>query len=171
VTDSGRRDVVRILRERARALAQRDEVEHLAETEPLATFTVGGHPIGVPVAHVGRASALRSLTEIPGAPEWLVGISSVEGHLVSLLDLVRLLALPRRGVGDLTALVVVAARGREIGLLAEQLHGIEDVPARAIAPLPGATGPLTRIARTGARELLVLDVPLLFADARLSGSA
>jgi purine-binding chemotaxis protein CheW len=162
------RDVAEILRARAAALARRDESEVQGTSAPLACFSIGGHAIAVPVAQVTRASALHHLTEIPGGPTYLVGVTSVDGHLVSLLDLAAFLGLPRRGLGDVVAVLVVTAGAREIGLCAEQLHGIEDVPERTITFLPGQAGPLGRVVQGAARELLVLDVEQLFDDPRLS---
>jgi chemotaxis signal transduction protein len=166
------RDAKRVLEARARALAMREEDEDTAGALELATFTIGGHLLGVSMASVTRAAALRHLTEIPGGPPWLPGLTAVEGSLVSLLDLASFLELGRRGVGDVTGAIIVSEGGREIGLAAEQLLGIEDVPARAIAPLPvtgGAASPLDRVARLPGREVLLLDVPKLFDDPRLAG--
>jgi chemotaxis signal transduction protein len=164
------RDVAEILRARAAALARRDESVEEGATASLASFSIGGHSIAVPVAQVTRASALRHLTEIPGGPPYLVGVTAVDGHLVSLLDLAAFLALPRRGLHDVVAVMVVTAGAREIGLCAEQLHGIEDVQERAITVLPGQAGPLGRVVKGAARELLVLDVEQLFDDPRLSAA-
>jgi purine-binding chemotaxis protein CheW len=161
------RDVEAILRGRAQQLAVRAQDESALTTEELATFSIGGHHIGVSMASVTHAATLTHLTEIPGGPAWLVGITTVEGQLISLLDLSALLRLSQRGVGDVTTSLVVAAGGREIGLAAEQIFGVEDVPRTAIAPLQTTNGPLTRIARLGERQVLVLDVVTLFSDARL----
>jgi chemotaxis signal transduction protein len=167
------RDPAEVLKARARALAIRDESELQREVEELATFAIGGHLLGVPMSRVSRAAALKHLTEIPGGPPWLVGLTAVEGHLVSLLDLAVFLDLGRRGVGDVTGAIIVSANGREIGLAAEHLLGIEDVPVRAIAPLPDGKvheSPLDRVARLPGREMLLLDVQKLFDDPRLHGA-
>jgi chemotaxis signal transduction protein len=161
------RSVEAILRERARILAVPEAEDDSADTEELAVFASGGHYLGVPMAQVTRAAALKHLTEIPGGPPFLVGVTAIEGHLVSLLDLPLFLGLSRRGIGDVTASLVVVSGAREIGLAAEDLFGIEDVPARSIAALPGAVGPLLRVARLPEREVLLLDVDLLFSDPRL----
>jgi chemotaxis signal transduction protein len=165
------RDAETVLRRRAEALARREEPEAALGTEELATFSVGGHHIGVPMSRVTRAAALRHLTEIPGGPPYLIGVTAVEGHLVSLLDLASFLALERRGVSDVTGTLVVGAGGRELGLAAEQLYGIEDVPVRAVTPLERAIGPLTRIAQQKGRDVLILDVEALFDDPRLGKGA
>jgi purine-binding chemotaxis protein CheW len=163
------RDVDGILQARARKLALRAEDESALATEELATFAVGGYQVGVPTISVVHAAPLEHLTEIPGGPSWLVGLTTVEGHLVSLLDLAALLGFARSGVGDVTTNLVVGWGGRQIGLAAEHLFGIEDVPRHAIAPLPSADGLLTRIANLSGRQLLLLDVPALFGDPRLKG--
>jgi purine-binding chemotaxis protein CheW len=163
------REVTEILRARARALAAHDDAERAQTTEALASFTLGGHQIAVPIANVARAAPLQQMTPIPNGADYLVGVAAVEGHLVSLLDVVRFLDLPRRGMRDFSSVLVVTAAQREIGLVVEQLYGIEDVPRGGFAPIPTATGPLSRLARVATREVMVLDVPLLFDDVRLRG--
>jgi purine-binding chemotaxis protein CheW len=155
-----------ILRERARQLARPDWDEH-DDTVELAAFKIGGHLIGVPLMHVARAAELRHLTEIPGGPQHLIGVTAVDGKLVSLLDLTALYGLRGRGIGDVTGTLLVVHGRREIALAAEQLVGIEDVPPEAIKPVPGADNPLSQIATLATHSMLVLDVAALFADARL----
>ena len=168
-----------ILRDRANVLAARDDSEG-RETEELATFSINGYTIGVPLAQVSHAATLQHITEIPGGPPWLVGLTTVESGLVSLLHLPIFVGLQRRGITDLVATLVAINGEREIGLAADQLLGIEDVPRQDISTMPAPIGAITRVAHcllrtsnkpslTGAkaRELLLLDVAALFADPRL----
>jgi purine-binding chemotaxis protein CheW len=145
--------------------------EQTRPTVALASFHISGKLIAVPLTSVTRAAALRHLTDVPGGPSWVVGLIAVDGHLLSLLHLGLFLGLPDHGVRDLRGILVVASGGREIGLAAEQLLGIEDVPEAQIEAQLGAASALNRIARVpqGARvrELLVLDVDELFNDPRL----
>jgi purine-binding chemotaxis protein CheW len=161
------RNLDAILRERARLLARPEWDEH-DDTVELAAFRIGGHTIGVPLMHVSRAADLRHLTEIPGGPPHLLGVTAVDGKLVSLLDLTALYGLRGRGLGDVTGTILVAHGRREIALAAEQLIGIEDVPPEAIKPVPGAGSPLSKVATLASHSMLVLDVEALFADARLA---
>src|SRR5690349_2893405 len=102
------RNIDAILRERARVLA-RPEWEDHADTIELAAFKIGGHTIGVPLEHVARAAELRHLTEIPGGPSHLIGVTAIDGRLVSLLDLTALYGLRGRGIGDVTGTILVAS--------------------------------------------------------------
>src|SRR5688572_1737842 len=109
------REVTEILRARARALAARDDDERAQPTESLASFALGGRAIAVPVIHVARAVSPSQMTPIPLGPAWLVGLTAVQGHLVSLLVLVRFLEVPRRGMRDLSSVLVATAGARELG--------------------------------------------------------
>jgi len=166
---SSARDVTAGLRERARALAQREH-EEARDAEALACFTVAKQAIGVSLSHLLRVSELVHLVEVPAGPPWLYGLTAVEGHLVSLLDLGAFLDLPRTGVADVSGIVVVSSGSRAIGLGAEQLLGIADVSASELMTLPDGAGPIRRMARLGGsrgRDVMLLDVEALFEDPRL----
>jgi chemotaxis signal transduction protein len=164
------RDPIQVLAARARALAVRDLGDNAHLTEELATFTVDNQYLGIPMARVSRVAVLHHMTEIPGGPPWLIGMIAVEGHLVSLLDVTAFLGLGRRGARDITSALLVTWQGREIGIAAEQLLGIEDVPLADIGVLADS-GPFNRVARLGKRDLLLLDVVALFGDPRLARGA
>lgn|GEM_PF-2957842 len=160
----------RVLRDRAAVLAARDDSEG-RETEELATFCIDGYIIGVPVGQVTQAATLSHITEIPGGPPWLIGLTTVESGLVSLLHLPIFVGLPRRGITDLVATLVASNGERSIGLGTDQLLGIEDVLQKDISTMPAPIGAITRVATTTRngkpRELLLLDVNALFSDPRL----
>jgi chemotaxis signal transduction protein len=136
----------------------------------MATFTVGGHLIGVPSHSLVRAALLGYVSEIPGAAPYLFGLAAFDGHMVTVLDLPLFYDLGRIGVGDIAACVVVQGPRREIGLAAEELFGFEDVPESAITSLPAGCGALRQVAHLPERDVLLLDVEALFNDPRLGGS-
>jgi len=144
------RDVERILAERARALSIVEELVP-SGTRTLAAFVMGGYELAVPIEALSRAVDLDVVTEIPGGPEYLVGVIVVDNKLVSLLDVPLFLALPVRGVGDVTSALVVQHGGRQIALAAERLMRVADFA------LDGGDAPR------------LVDVAALFADARLAG--
>jgi chemotaxis signal transduction protein len=162
------RDVERILSERARALARPEDEGGRVERRTYAALTIGGHQLAVPLERVVRAAALRHLTEVPSAPPYLVGAVAVEGRVVVLLDVARFLGLERRGLADLTGLLVVSHAGGEIGLAAEHLDGIEDIAVDQPRRVPGAPPPIGEMAQVGGRDVLLLDIDLLCQDPRLS---
>jgi chemotaxis signal transduction protein len=138
----GVRDVTALLRERARALALPEAGAEDEQREALATFSIAGQAIGVALERVSRAAELRQATPVPGAAAWLLGVISVEGQILSLVDVATLLDVGRRERGAITGALVVHDGARLLALAAEQLLGIRDVPAASITRFVGEAGPL-----------------------------
>ena len=169
---AGEKDSIGILRARAERLSRAERTSEVAAVEPIVAFMASGHCFGVRLDHVVYAGRLRHLTPLPGGSPYLLGITVLAGHLVSVLDVAAFLDLRQQGLGDVTCCLVVQAGGREIGLAAEQLIGFEDVPAQRIAPigsLNGANGtPIVSSAAMLERfRILIIELDRLIGDPRL----
>jgi chemotaxis signal transduction protein len=174
------REVEQLLKERALRLAQAEGQEELGSIESVVAFMVSGQCFGVPLGRVRHAGRLRHMTPLPGGSSYLLGITVMAGHLVSVLDVASFLDLRKQGLGDVSCCLVVHAGGRQIGLAAEQLIGIEDVPAKSIVNIFGiggvagagaASGPavVSRAAMLDRLRILLIDLEPLMADKRLGG--
>ena len=75
-----------MLRLRAQKLALVEVPEEDGSLEPYVAFTLGGHSLGVALSAVLHAGHLRHLTTVPGADSFLLGVTSLGGHVVSVLD-------------------------------------------------------------------------------------
>jgi len=160
-------DVAKLLNERAALLARRERVLDESALLPHVAFQAAGEQFAVPLRYVVYASRLRHLTPIPGGPPYLLGICSLSGHLVSVLDVATFLSLRQRGLHDVACCLVVTLDGRELGLCAERLLGIEDIPASAISPWLSGHAAIPQVATIDKQRLLILDLPQLFLDPRL----
>lgn len=165
------RNLDEILRERARRLAEAEGELELAATEPFVAFAVSGQTFGVPLRRVVYAGRLRHLTPLPGGSSYLLGITVLAGHLVSVLDVAAFLGLRHQGVGDVNCCIVVQSGGRELGIAAEQLIGIEEIPTQRIANISaaGSTEAVTRAAFLDRLRMLLIDLERLITDSRLAG--
>lgn len=165
---SGAEEISRLLAERAVQLARRELDDDKAAVLPHVAFQAAGQPFAVPLRYVVHASRLRHLTPIPGGPPYLLGICALAGHLVSVLDVAAFLGLRQRGLSDVACCLVVSVQGRELGLCAEQLLGIEDIPAAKVAPFLSGSAAISQVAMMEKLQLLILDLPQLLSDARLT---
>lgn len=158
-----------ILRGRAERLARAEGETEVAAIEPLVAWNASGHCFGVRLEHVVYAGRLRHLTPLPGGSPYLLGITVLAGHLVSVLDVAAFLELRQQGLGDVTCCLVVQSGGREIGLAAEQLIGIEDVPMGRISAVgnPGPSAIISRAAFLDRFRILMIDLERLISDPRL----
>lgn len=163
-----------ILAARAERLASAEDEAQITATLAYVGFIVSGQCFGVPLPHVIYAGRLRHLTPLPGGSPYLLGITVLAGHLVSVLDVASFLELRQQGLGDVTCCLVVQCDGREIGLAAEQLIGIEDIPPQRISSVgnlgsSSSNGIVCRAAFLDRLRMLLIDLERLIADSRLSG--
>ncbi len=164
---SSENEVSRLLHERATQLARRERTSDESTLLPHVAFQAAGQQFAVPLRYVVYASRLRHLTPIPGGPPYLLGICALAGHLVSVLDVAAFLNLRQRGLSDVACCLVVSDEGRELGLCAERLLGIEDVPAATISPWLSGSPVIPHVATLSKLRLLILDLPQLLSDPRL----
>lgn len=106
-----------------------------AEAQVLAV-EVGGVAFGLPVGQTREVVRVPDITRLPFPPPSILGVVSIRGELVPVLDLgARLLRQPSRRDGRLL-LVVDPATGSEVALLVDAILGLS--PASGQEPSPPA---------------------------------
>jgi len=132
----------RILKERADNLAANEKSESTAaEYLEVIMFQLAGERYGIESFFVREVHPLKDITPLPGTPRFILGIVSVRGRIVSLVDLCRLLEMPERGITEQDRIIVIADGTMEIGLLAHEVFGADRVDTSALqASLPTLAG-------------------------------
>jgi purine-binding chemotaxis protein CheW len=103
-------------------------------TEYLA-FVLAGETYAVQIAHVAEILRPPPFTEVPRAPRTVLGVISVRGRLVTVLDLRRRFALPEAPVDRKTrVLLSEAGAGEQIGLLVDEVQQVWRLAAEEIEP-------------------------------------
>jgi chemotaxis-related protein WspB len=131
----------------------------------LLCFHAGGQRFGAPIGAVKETLPERPLTRVFLVPEFVAGLMNLRGEVVAVLDLARLLALPkpdaradtysasgtpvlRRGPSEPAVIILRSLdpgkSGRAAcGLAVERLAGVRDVPDESLAPPPATLDPET----------------------------
>lgn len=87
-------------------------------TELFASFHLGGAELTLPVSDVQEVvNYPASVTQVPLAPAYLLGLFNLRGRLIPLVHLGQLLGLPDEGGRDLAKVAIVDFRGARVGLL------------------------------------------------------
>ncbi len=104
-----------------------------ASGEKYIVFTSGEQVFGVSLKNVTEVCRSLPVTILPGAPEWLAGVTNLRGDLLAVID-------PDTGVraevGAAKTKIIVLTDGQKrlIGLLADQVNEITLLPAGNIYP-------------------------------------
>lgn len=126
---------------------------------PWLVLRVAGREYALAVGNVREVLRMVALTPMPGACPWLAGLVNLRGQGVPVLDLRRRLGLPAVPASLDAVIVVVDVGDRPMGLLAEEVVEVLDLPARqlrATDPLAGSEHLFQAVAEAGERLILVL---------------
>ncbi|HSN07130.1 MAG TPA: chemotaxis protein CheW [Candidatus Angelobacter sp.] len=89
---------------------------------------LGGGRYGIRAQDVAEVVRLPGTTRLPGTPAWVCGVANWRGHVLPLVDLRPLLQVPAVPLPSSARVVVLAVGDLEVGLLAEAVAGLVEVP-------------------------------------------
>lgn len=171
-SDPGPGERRRILRERALALAREEkkDAEDSGESIRVVEFLLASERYAVETVYVREVRPLGEFAPLPGTPPFVLGVLSVRGRIVSVIDIRRFFDLPEKGLTDLNRVLVLDDGNVEFGLLADGILGVRSVPLGSIQPsLPTLSGIRGEHLKgvTGER-LVILDAARLLSDDRMA---
>lgn len=132
------------------------------------TFVVAEELYAVPLASIVEIVAGKKLTPVPRGPSDVLGICSVRGELMSVLDVRRRLrrgtSQPQRG----RILLAFSPVGEKLGLWVDEVRGVHRLTPGEIEPTIGTfsseIGTLSEgIARLGSQLVVLLNLAGLTA--------
>jgi purine-binding chemotaxis protein CheW len=165
-----REDTARILESRARALARPQEREGPATGAiDVVIFALASETYAIETTFVREVTRLADLTAIPGAPEFLAGVTNYRGEILAVIDLRRLFGIPFKGLTDLSRLIVLGRGGPEFGVLADTVKGATTLDARELRSQMEPMAGIDRSFLKGVTKeaVIALDAAALLDDPRL----
>ena len=157
----------RILKDRARALAQEPRRDEAAGEEiEVLEFLLAYERYGIESSYVREVYPLRELTPLVCTAPFVLGIINVRGQIVSVIDIKKFFDLPEKGLTDLNKVIIIHDDTMEFGILADVILGMRKIALRDIQPsLPTLTGIREQYLKGVTPEtVVILDVAKLLTD-------
>jgi|SRR5579859_6504066 len=158
-----------LIRARGEKRAVRRAGEAGKRIEYLA-FVLAGETYAVQIAHVAEILRVPPITEVPRAPAHVLGVISVRGKLVTVVDLRRRFRLAESPM-DRRSRVLLAdvGRGEQIGLLVDEVQQVwrlafEEIEQSNVlgGEQPAHIAGIGRPAESGGAILILLELrPIL----------
>jgi len=111
------------------------------ERRGILTFVVGGETYGVEILSIREIIKLREITEVPRAPRFLLGVVTVRGLVMPVIDLRLRLRLDAPALGRSARILVVMHKNERYGLLVDEVHGVVRFSDAQIEPPPPSLSP------------------------------
>ena len=103
-------------------------------------FFLGDEEYGVSIERVREILKPPPITEVPRAPPPVIGVITLRGEVVALVDPRRRLDLPPAAPGPRARVVVCETADGPIGLVVDSVSQVVRLPAGAIEPRPSGIG-------------------------------
>jgi purine-binding chemotaxis protein CheW len=159
-----------ILKARARALAQNpNEQKTISETVEILEFLLGNESYGIETSFVRELYRVKDFTPLPGTPAFVLGITSVRGEILSVIDMKKFFALPEMETTDHNKVIIVHNEAMEFCIPADYISGVRLLPLEDIKPPPPTlTGISTEYLRGVTSErMVILDAEKILSDKKI----
>lgn len=169
VITPGTEDKKRLLKARAKVLSQEIIQEDAGQQYlEVVEFRLAGEVYGIETSYIREVYPLKELVPIPGTPPFFLGITSVRGQILSVIDIKGLFNLPDKGLTELDKIIIVRSGEVELGIRADVILGMKSIPRGDIqAPLP-LTGIREKFLSGITKDtVIILDIQKLLKDESL----
>lgn len=99
-------------------------MDNIESNIELTTFLIGETLCGMDILQIQEINKITHMTQVPQAPDYVLGIQNLRGQIVTVLDLGKKLGLSQTASSSDPRNVIVNSPGGHIGLL---VSGIGDV--------------------------------------------
>ncbi len=130
------------------------------------SFALAGETYAVPIACIAEILKPLPITPVPRAPRVIIGVMTVRGRLVTVIDLRRRLRLPEAPMDHRSRILITDSADEQIGLLVDEVLHVHRLAESEIEPrdvLGGDPEPyMAGIGRPEGALLTLLDLrPIL----------
>ena len=134
----------------------------------LVVFELGDESYGVDISRVQDINRMQEITEIPHAPESVVGVINLRGRVIPVIDLRKRFGLPDAVHTKDTRIVVVHLDGNLIGVIVDAVSQVLRIPADIVEPpspvLAGVDSRYLRgIAKLDDKLVILLDLDFVLS--------
>ena len=160
----------RIFKERATKLAQPRKTDDVdGAMLDVIQFSIGQEKYGIELDYIREIYPFRDLTWVPCTPSFVLGIVSVRGQIISVIDLREFFDLPKAELTRTAKIIILGRDKHEIGILAERMLGEKRVPMSTIQSGMAGLKDLqdNYIKGVGTDRLAILNIDQLLSDSKL----
>ncbi len=113
-----------------------EAAETTAPEMELLSFRLGGEEYAVLVEDVKEVLKIRDLTMVPNAPDYVLGVMSLRGTMLPVMDLCKRLGVTQASRDEKSRILVVSPDEEDVGLMVDRVSSVLRVMPDAIKPVP-----------------------------------
>ena len=140
--------------------------------EQLVIFSLADEYYGLDISDVEGIINMQAITTLPQAPAFVVGVTSLRGKVLPVVDLRKRFGLPQEDASKDTRIIVVDVAGAIVGMVVDAVSEVMNVPVEAIEPPSSLVTTVDSdfikgIAKVEERLVILLDLAKLLTAGEL----
>ncbi|KJC36278.1 chemotaxis protein CheW [Bradyrhizobium sp. LTSP849] len=144
----------------------------MAEFSQYLTLGLANETFGISIRNVREILDMRTISRLPHAPDFLLGMIDVRGSGYPIVDLRIKLGLPSVTATEATRIIILDVPMNDrligVGFVADCVFEVTDIDDEAIEPIPDVGGKwqsdyATGIGRKGEKFIVIFDLAKLMA--------
>ncbi|MCX5681794.1 MAG: chemotaxis protein CheW [Candidatus Omnitrophica bacterium] len=130
-------------------------------------FTISDKEYGLDIAHVQEVIRVRKFIPIPESADFVEGVMSLRGKVITLINLRKKLGLTAKDIGKTDRIIVTHIKDHSLGIIVDTVSGVLNIES-SIVTSPDDTLKnavyLKGIAKVGSRLIMIMDLAGLFSN-------
>ncbi|MBU8921032.1 MAG: chemotaxis protein CheW [Bacteroidales bacterium] len=147
------------------------EKENNNESRPFrcVNFRLGEECYGQDIGYIHEVNRVQNITEVPGAPEYILGVINLRGSVIPVMNLRKRLGLPAVDVTKDSRVIVIEYQGSLLGMLVDSVHHVLEIPYNDISDTPESTITeknifISGIGKVEEKLVFLIDTEKIFAE-------
>ncbi|MBN1165063.1 MAG: purine-binding chemotaxis protein CheW [Candidatus Krumholzibacteriota bacterium] len=83
---------------------------------------------GQDIQYIQEVNKVQNIAEVPGSPEFILGVINLRGNVIPVMDIRARLGLPTKEITKKSRVIVVELDGSQLGLLVDGVHHVLEIP-------------------------------------------
>jgi len=134
--------------------------------QKLIVFTLDKQRYALPLPTVARVIRMVEIAPMPKAPEIVIGVINLQGHIIPVVDIRRRFRLPGRETGISDQVLISHTSKRPVGIVVDEVTGVIECSAEEIVAAEKILPGMEYV--EGVAKLKVIQRPFFFIDSFLS---
>lgn len=144
------------------------QVELSRDVAELLTFWIGEEEFAIDILEIQEILKVPQITPVPRVAAAVLGITSLRGTIVPVVDMRVFLGVERKAPGRESRVLVLQAKGDPVGLLVDRVVSVSRLERDSIEAVPrtmqrDASEALEGVGRVDDRLLIVLNLDAVLA--------
>jgi len=100
----------------------------------LVSFMIDESEYAVDILVVNEILRYPEITRLPNTPHFIRGVINLRGNVIPVVDVRARFGFTKGGITDLTRVIVIDTKGKQIGLLVDNVYQVVRIPTVNIDP-------------------------------------